>query len=90
LEKSLGLALGDFGCNLRQFSYLINFRRVNTLIMCKIHKRLTKHHIKTFDALDEWTKWHSEGDIMKRKMDDAPIVRNFEDKPAEQRGKTEI
>jgi uncharacterized protein len=58
--------------------------------MCKIRKRLTKHGGETFDAPGEWAKWHSEGEIMKRKMDDAPIVRNFEDKPAERRGGTKI
>jgi uncharacterized protein len=63
---------------------------VNTPVMCKIRKRLTKHGGETFDAPSEWAKWHSEGEIMKRRMDDAPIVRNFDDKPAERRGGTKI
>jgi hypothetical protein len=42
---------------------------------------MTKDHSETLDASDEWAKWHFEGKIMKRKMDDAPIVRNFDDKP---------
>lgn len=63
---------------------------INTPVMCKIRKRLTKHGGETFDAPGEWAKWHSEGEIMKRKMDDAPIVRNFDDKLAERRGGTKI
>jgi hypothetical protein len=51
---------------------------------------MTKDHSETFDPPSEWAKWHSEGEIIKRRMDDAPIVRNFDDKPAERWGGTKI
>lgn len=39
---------------------------VNTPVMCRIRERLTKHGGETFDAPDEWAKWHSSGAKSKR------------------------
>jgi uncharacterized protein len=39
---------------------------VNTPVMCRIRKRLTKHGGETFDAPTEWAKWHSSSEKEKR------------------------
>ncbi|MGI9035321.1 MAG: ATP-binding protein [Pyrinomonadaceae bacterium] len=47
---------------------------VNTPVMCRIRPRLTAHGGETFDAPDEWMRWHSSGAQAKREMDNAPYV----------------
>jgi hypothetical protein len=44
---------------------------VNTPVMCRIRPRLTEHGGETFDAPDEWMKWHSGGEKEKREQDEA-------------------
>lgn len=47
---------------------------INTPVMCRIRARLTKHGGETFDAPDEWMKWHSSGEQDKRAMDNSPYT----------------
>ncbi|MGI8467622.1 MAG: ATP-binding protein [Pyrinomonadaceae bacterium] len=47
---------------------------INTPVMCRIRPRLTAHGGETFDAPEEWMKWHSSDSQDKREMDNAPYV----------------
>jgi DNA helicase HerA-like ATPase len=47
---------------------------VNTPVMCRIRSRLTKHGGETFDAPQEWLKWHSTGEKEKRTIKNAPLA----------------
>ncbi|HZH92047.1 MAG TPA: ATP-binding protein [Pyrinomonadaceae bacterium] len=53
---------------------------VNTPVMCRVRERLTKHGGETFDAPDEWARWHSEGEQQHREEEEAVVV-----KPASQK-----
>ncbi len=44
---------------------------VNTPVMCRIRSRITKHGGETFDAPDEWSKWHSPSEKAKREQENA-------------------
>ena len=48
---------------------------VNTPVMCRVRERLTKHGGETFDAPDEWARWHSEGERAHRRQDGAVLVK---------------
>jgi DNA helicase HerA-like ATPase len=61
---------------------------VNTPVMCRIRPRLTKHGGETFDAPDEWQKWHSPSEKNKREMDNSISFSSRE--PIEKRGNTKI
>ncbi len=63
---------------------------INTPVMCRIRPRLTKHGGETFDAPDEWQKWHSESEKNKREMENAPMIRNFSNEPSERAGRTKV
>jgi DNA helicase HerA-like ATPase len=45
---------------------------VNTPVMCRIRSRLTAHGGETFDAPEEWLRWHSSDEKEKRTVKDAP------------------
>ena len=47
---------------------------VNTPVMCRIRERVTRHGGETFDAPDEWARWHSEGAQRQRAQDNAVLV----------------
>jgi DNA helicase HerA-like ATPase len=47
---------------------------VNTPVMCRVRERITKHGGETFDAPDEWAKWHSSDEREKRKQDNAVLL----------------
>lgn len=57
---------------------------INTPVMCRIRPRLTQHGGETFDAPDEWMKWHSSDKQTNRQMDNAlyitPPARKKEEK----------
>lgn len=63
---------------------------INTPVMCRIRPRITKHGGETFDAPDEWLRWHSGGEQQKRAMDDAPYLKPSSEKPIEKFGKFKI
>jgi DNA helicase HerA-like ATPase len=48
---------------------------VNTPVMCRVRERFTKHGGETFDAPDEWARWHSEGAQRRREQDNAVLVK---------------
>jgi hypothetical protein len=43
--------------------------------MCRVRERWTRHGGETFDAPDEWARWHSEGASERRAQDDAVMVK---------------
>jgi uncharacterized protein len=59
---------------------------VNTPVMCRVRERLTRHGGETFDAPDEWARWHSEGEKNKRAQDEAVYVRPSGSKKEEKIG----
>ncbi|HEY0428170.1 MAG TPA: ATP-binding protein [Pyrinomonadaceae bacterium] len=59
---------------------------INTPVMCRIRSRITKHGGETFDAPDEWMKWHSTGAQSKRDMDNSPYLKQSSDKKPEKVG----
>ena len=59
---------------------------INTPVMCRIRSRLTAHGGETFDAPDEWAKWHSPESRDKREMKDAPYIKETIEKPTETLG----
>jgi uncharacterized protein len=48
---------------------------VNTPVMCRVRERATRHGGETFDAPDEWARWHTEGERTKREQDSAVLVK---------------
>lgn len=63
---------------------------INTPVMCRIRARLTQHGGETFDAPDEWLKWHSSGSQEKRAMQDAPYLKQDTGKKPEKIGNIRI
>lgn len=57
---------------------------VNTPVMCRIRSRITKHGGETFDAPNEWAKWHS-GEAKENREQDEAIYAKPE-KPSEKIG----
>ena len=53
---------------------------VNTPVMCRIRSRITKHGGETFDAPDEWAKWHSGGAKENREQDEGDLCKAGEGK----------
>ncbi len=49
---------------------------VNTPVMCRVRERLTRHGGETFDAPDEWARWHSESARRGREQDEAVLATN--------------
>ncbi len=62
----------------------------NTPVMCRIRKRLTAHGGDTFDAPEQWLKWHSSGEKAKREEEDALYLKETSDEPAEKVGDIRI
>jgi DNA helicase HerA-like ATPase len=54
---------------------------VNTPVMCRVRERITRHGGETFDAPQEWAKWHSTREREHRAQDNAVLVK--EEKKAE-------
>ncbi len=63
---------------------------INTPVMCRIRSRLTQHGGETFDAPDEWSKWHSSDSQEKREQDNAPYLKPSSDKKPEKIGNIRI
>jgi hypothetical protein len=63
---------------------------INTPVMCRIRPRLTQHGGETFDAPDEWMKWHSADSKDKRDQSDAPYLKPSSEKVPEKIGKIRI
>ena len=63
---------------------------INTPVMCRIRKRLTEHGGETFDAPDEWMKWHSSGATEKREQSESPYLKPTSDKKPEKIGNIRI
>lgn len=63
---------------------------INTPVMCRIRPRLTKHGGETFDAPDEWQKWHSSDSKDKRDQDHAPYLKPSSDKKPDKIGNIRI
>ncbi|HLL73693.1 MAG TPA: ATP-binding protein [Pyrinomonadaceae bacterium] len=59
---------------------------VNTPVMCRVRERLTRHGGETFDAPDEWARWHTEGEKTKREQDSAVLVKPAAKKEEKFRG----
>ena len=59
---------------------------VNTPVMCRVRERLTRHGGETFDAPDEWARWHSEGEKNKREQDNAVLIKQPSKKEEKFRG----
>ncbi|MDQ3634912.1 MAG: ATP-binding protein [Acidobacteriota bacterium] len=62
----------------------------NTPVMCRIRPRLTKHGGETFDAPEQWLKWHSSDAQEKREQEDALYLKETKDKPTEKIGNIRI
>ncbi|HEX8852906.1 MAG TPA: ATP-binding protein [Pyrinomonadaceae bacterium] len=54
---------------------------INTPVMCRVRERITRHGGETFDAPDEWARWHSESARRRREQDEAVLAA----KPASQK-----
>ncbi len=63
---------------------------INTPVMCRIRPRLTAHGGETFDAPDEWAKWHKPESADKREQDNAPYLKPSSDKKPEKVGNIRI
>ncbi|MBC7899637.1 MAG: ATP-binding protein [Saprospiraceae bacterium] len=63
---------------------------INTPVMCRIRRRLTKHGGTDLDAPSEWMKWHSVGEHDKREQDEAPYLKPTSDKKREKIGNIRI
>ncbi|HEV2706209.1 MAG TPA: ATP-binding protein [Pyrinomonadaceae bacterium] len=61
---------------------------VNTPVMCRVRERITRHGGETFDAPDEWARWHSESARRRRAQDEAVLAAKPapEKKPEKVRG----
>lgn len=59
---------------------------VNTPVMCRIRSRITKHGGETFDAPDEWQKWHSGESKQRREQDEAIYIKSSPKKDDEKIG----
>jgi DNA helicase HerA-like ATPase len=62
----------------------------NTPVMCRIRKRLTIHGGETFDAPEQWLKWHSSDAQEKREQEDALYLKETKEKPTEKIGNIRI
>jgi hypothetical protein len=63
---------------------------INTPVMCRIRRRLTKHGGETFDAPAEWQKWHSPESAAKRDEMDSPYLKPDSGKKTEKIGNIRI
>ncbi len=63
---------------------------INTPVMCRIRKRLTKHGGETFDAPAEWMKWHSKDEKEKRAIEDAVYMKESSEKKKDRVGNVRI
>ncbi|HEX8639089.1 MAG TPA: ATP-binding protein, partial [Pyrinomonadaceae bacterium] len=63
---------------------------INTPVMCRIRARITEHGGETFDAPDEWMKWHAPAAHDKREQDNAPYLKPSSDKKPEKIGNIRI
>ncbi len=63
---------------------------INTPVMCRIRPRMTAHGGETFDAPDEWAKWHTPESADKREQSDAPYLKPSSDKKPEKIGNIRI
>ncbi|MDT5120825.1 MAG: hypothetical protein QOC96_307 [Acidobacteriota bacterium] len=48
---------------------------VNTPVMCRVRERITRHGGETFDAPQEWAKWHTAEEREHRQQDNAVLVK---------------
>ena len=48
---------------------------VNTPVMCRVRERITQHGGETFDAPDEWARWHSTSERLHREESEALVVK---------------
>lgn len=48
---------------------------VNTPVMCRVRARITTHGGETFDAPEEWARWHSSDARRHRAQDEAVLVK---------------
>jgi DNA helicase HerA-like ATPase len=63
---------------------------INTPVMCRIRQRITEHGGETFDAPNEWMKWHTPDAYDKREQDNAPYLKPSSDKKPEKIGNIRI
>ncbi len=63
---------------------------INTPVMCRIRKRMTKHGGETFDAPAEWQKWHSPDSQDKRDESNSPYLKPESGKKTEKIGNIRI
>jgi DNA helicase HerA-like ATPase len=47
---------------------------VNTPVMCRVRERITRHGGETFDAPNEWAKWHTKEEREHREQDSAVLA----------------
>lgn len=59
---------------------------VNTPVMCRIRSRITAHGGETFDAPNEWMRWHSGESKQRREQDEAIYVKTSPKKDDEKIG----
>ncbi|HLL71426.1 MAG TPA: ATP-binding protein, partial [Pyrinomonadaceae bacterium] len=48
---------------------------VNTPVMCRVRERITEHGGETFDAPDEWARWHTESERQHREQNEAVVLK---------------
>ncbi len=63
---------------------------INTPVMCRIRRRLTKHGGETFDAPAEWQQWHSPDSQEKREESNSPYLKPESGKKTEKIGNIRI
>ena len=63
---------------------------VNTPVMCRVRERITRHGGETFDAPDEWARWHSEDAREKREQEGAVLINAPRAKKGEKVGPFQI
>jgi uncharacterized protein len=56
---------------------------VNTPVMCRVRERITQHGGETFDAPDEWARWHSASERLHREESEALVVKPTSTKKVE-------
>jgi hypothetical protein len=63
---------------------------VNTPVMCRVRERLTRHGGETFDAPDEWARYHSKESRERREQDSAVLAAPPRPKKADKAGPFQI
>lgn len=81
--EGAGRALLDELPALSKGQAIISGVGINTPVLCRVRERLTKHGGETFDAPTEWLNWFSESETRSRKIEEAPYLKETDEKEPE-------